>query len=262
MPGHRRGHLLHLAHHLQHAVLVTLRIGDTGLGGLLHLFDVLPRRERLGELHRRLRIEVLPGGHGHQLFGGHPRLLVEGFLLQTLHLALVVQIHLLVLAVDLLDLAQTFDLGVHLGVIQLQLRLTVGPHLLALLGAAVVGVLVLPPAVRQRQLLQFQPLTHRLHGDLALARRTDLLEFDLVLQLHELDHLSALVTPLGNVDPQILDVLFAQQTRLFDVGQGRFDLVLALRIADALLARKHGVELIQLVVGQQTVLVDLLQSLI
>ena len=60
----------------------------------------------------------------------------------------------------------------------------------------------------------------------------------------------------------ILDVLFAQQTRLFDVGQGRFDLVLALRIADALLARKHGVELIQLVVGQQTVLVDLLQSLI
>ena len=116
--------------------------------------------------------------------------------------------------------------------------------------------------MRQRQLLQFQPLTHRLHGDLALARRTDLLEFDLVLQLHELDHLSALVTPLGNVDPQILDVLFAQQTRLFDVGQGRFDLVLALRITDALLARKHGVELIQLVVGQQTVLVDLLQSLI
>ena len=74
--------------------------------------------------------------------------------------------------------------------------------------------------------------------------------------------ITALVTPLGNVDPQVLDVLFAQQTRLFDVGQGRFDLVLALRITDALLARKHGVELIQLVVGQQTVLVDLLQSLI
>ena len=139
---------------------MALRIGDTGIGGLLHLFGVLSRRERLGELHRGLRIEVLARSHGHQLLGRHPRLLVEGFLLQALHLALVIQIHLLVLAVELLDLAQAFDLGIHLGIVQFYLRLAVCPLQLALPGAAFVGILVLALAMRERQLLQLLSLIH------------------------------------------------------------------------------------------------------
>lgn len=91
-----------------------------------------------------------------------------------------IQIHLLVLAVELLDLAQAFDLGIHLGIVQFHLRLAVCPLQLALPGAAFVGILVLALAMRERQLLQLQPLAHLLHGDLPFARRADFLELDLV----------------------------------------------------------------------------------
>ena len=136
---------------------------------------------------------------------------------RQLHLALVIQIHLLVLAVELLDLAQAFDLGIHLGIVQFHLRLAVCPLQLALPGAAFVGILVLALAMRERQLLQLQPLAHLLHGDLPFARRADFLELDLVAQLHELDRLAPAVTALGDVDAQVVDVLFAQQPGLFDV---------------------------------------------
>lgn len=116
--------------------------------------------------------------------------------------------------------------------------------------------------MRERQLLQLQPLAHLLHGDLPFARRADFLELDLVAQLHELDRLAALVTPLCDVDAQVVDVLLRAAARSFDVGQCSLHLVLAAGFADPFLARKHGVELIQLVVGQQAVFIDLLQPLI